>query len=109
MHRPDPHSYFEAGQAKARRLRLKLNVDFAAKVLEGEVVLEFGGGLKSPLDLDTKGLEILSAQVPGHGPIAWELGEADPILGQRLRLEVPPGTSEVAISYRTSPEAMALQ
>ncbi len=68
MHRPDPHSHYDAAQPKARRLRLKLGVDFATKRLEGEVVLEFGKAIAGPLDLDTKGLEILTAQVPGHGP-----------------------------------------
>lgn len=109
MHRPDPHSYYDAAQPKARRLRLKLNVDFGAKRINGEVVLEFGNPVSGPLDLDSKGLEIHSVQVPGHGPISWELGEADAILGQRLRLDVPAGTQEVAITYRTGADAMALQ
>ncbi len=109
MHRPDPHSYYDPAQPRARRLRLKFGVDFTAKRIDGEVVLEFGGTASGALDLDTKGLEILSVQVPGQGPIPWELGEADAILGSRLRLDLPVGTGEVAISYRTSPEAMALQ
>jgi leukotriene A-4 hydrolase/aminopeptidase len=109
MHRPDPHSYYDAAQPKARRLRLKLGVDFAARRLDGEVVLEFGNAVAGALDLDTKGLEIRTVQVPGHGPIPWGLGEADAILGQRLRLDVPPGTQEVVITYGTSAEAMALQ
>ncbi|HEY3399596.1 MAG TPA: M1 family metallopeptidase [Geothrix sp.] len=109
MRHPDPHSYYDAAQPKARRLRLKLGVDFAAKRIDGEVVLEFGSAVSGTLDLDTKGLEIHTVQVPGHGPIPWELGEADAILGQRLRLEVPAGTQEVAIAYRTGADAMALQ
>ena len=91
MHRPDPHSYYDAAQPKARRLRLKLGVDFTTKRIDGEVVLEFGGTVSGPLDLDTKGLDIQSVQVPGHGPIPWELGPVDPILGQRLRLDMPAG------------------
>jgi leukotriene-A4 hydrolase len=109
MYRPDPHSYYDAAQPKARRLRLKLGVDFTTKRIDGEVVLEFGGAVSGPLDLDTKGLEIRTVQVPGHGPIPWKLGEADAILGQRLRLEVPAGTQEVTITYRTGADAMALQ
>ena len=109
MRRPDPHSYYDAAQPKARRLRLKLGVDFASKRIDGEVVLEFGSAVSGVLDLDTKGLEIHSVQVPGHGPISWELGELDAILGQRLRLDVPQGAQEVAITYRTAPDAMALQ
>jgi aminopeptidase N len=109
MHRPDPHSHYDGAQPKARRLRLKLDVDFAAKRLDGEVVLEFGRPVAGPLDLDTKGLEILSVQVPGLGPIPWELGEADAILGRRLRLQMPEGAQEALIAYRTGSEAMALQ
>lgn len=109
MQRPDPHSYYDAAQPRARRLRLKLGVDFAAKRLHGEVALEFGGAVSGLLDLDTKGLEIHSVRVPGQGPIPWELGEADAILGRRLRLEVPAGTEEVVVAYETGPDAMALQ
>ncbi len=109
MHRPDPHSYYDAAQPKARRLRLKLGVDFTTKRLDGEVVLEFGSACSGTLDLDTKGLDIHTVQVPGRGPIPWELGETDAILGQRLRLTVPEGTQEVAITYGTGAEAMALQ
>ncbi|HJW32527.1 MAG TPA: M1 family aminopeptidase/hydrolase, partial [Holophagaceae bacterium] len=109
MHRPDPHSYYDSVQPRARRLRLKLGVDFAAKRLDGEVVLEFGEAVSGALDLDTKGLEILGAQVPGQGSIPWELGEADPVLGRRLRVTVPDGTREVTVRYRTAPDAMALQ
>jgi len=109
MHRPDPHSYYDAGQPKARRLRLKLGVDFAAKRIDGEVVLEFGGTKAGPLDLDTKGLEIHTVQVPEHGPVTWSLGDVDPILGQRLRIDLPQDAQEVIISYRTGAEAMALQ
>jgi leukotriene A-4 hydrolase/aminopeptidase len=109
MHRPDPHSYYDSSQPRARRWRLKLGVDFTTKRIHGEVVLEFGKGVTGVLDLDTKGLEILTVQVPGQGPVPWELGEADPILGQRLRLQVPADSQEVAISYLTAPDAMALQ
>lgn len=109
MNRPDPHSYYDAAQPRAQRLRLKFGVDFTAKRIQGEVVLEFGEAISGTLDLDTKGLEIAAVEVPGHGPIPWTLGEPDAILGNRLRLDVPPGTREVAISYRTGAEAMALQ
>jgi len=109
MSHPDPHSYYDSAQPRARRLSLKLAVDFTAKRIDGEVVLAFGAPVSGVLDLDTKGLEIHSVQVPGQGSIPWELGEADPILGSRLRVTAPAGTQEVAITYRTAPDAMALQ
>ena len=109
MHRLDPHSHYDATQPRARRLRLKLGVDFKTKRIDGEVVLVFGNAVSGPLDLDSKGLEIRSVQVPGQGPIPWELGDMDAILGQRLRLDLPAGTEEVAIAYCTAADAMALQ
>ena len=109
MHRPDPHSFYESSQPKTRRLRLKFGVDFERKRIEGEATLEFGDAVQGDLDLDTKGLEILSVKVPGQGPIPWSLGDEDAILGRRLRLALPAGTREVAVQYLTSPEAMALQ
>ncbi|HEX9081645.1 MAG TPA: M1 family peptidase, partial [Holophagaceae bacterium] len=109
MYRPDPHSFYESSQPKTRRLRLKFGVDFERKRIEGEATLEFGDAVQGDLDLDTKGLEILSVKVPGLGPIPWSLGDEDAILGRRLRLALPAGTREVAVQYLTSPEAMALQ
>ncbi|MDE3032564.1 MAG: M1 family metallopeptidase [Acidobacteriota bacterium] len=109
MLHPDPHSYYDSSQPRTRRLRLSLGVDFDRKQIEGEATLEFGEAAQGPLDLDTKGLEILSVKVPGAGPIPWSLGEEDPILGRCLRLDLPAGTRDVTVSYRTSPEAMALQ
>ena len=58
MPRPDPHSYFDPGQPRTRRLALALDVDFAGKVLAGTVVLDLGAPARGPLDLDTKGLTI---------------------------------------------------
>ena len=109
MHHPDPHSYYEASQPRTRRLRLKFGVDFDRKRIEGEATLEFGEAVQGDLDLDSKGLEILSVQVPGTGPIPWDLGDEDAIRGRRLRLTLPAGTREVAVRYLTSPDAMALQ
>ena len=109
MSRPDPHSCHDDAQPRARRLRLKLAVDFAARCIDGEAALVFAGGAAGPLDLDTKGLEIRGARVPGHGEIPWELGPETPVLGRTLRLHLPPGTPEVVVDYRTSPDAMALQ
>ncbi|HEX9009982.1 MAG TPA: M1 family metallopeptidase [Holophagaceae bacterium] len=109
MHRPDPHSFYDSSQPKTRRLRLKLGVDFGRKRIEGEATLEFGDAVQGTLDLDTKGLEILSVKVPGQGPIAWSLGEEDAILGRCLRLALPADTREVSVQYLTSPVAMALQ
>ncbi|MDE2040234.1 MAG: M1 family metallopeptidase [Elusimicrobia bacterium] len=105
---PDPHSCFDDSQSRARHWRLRLRVDFERKVLSGEAELRFERPAQGPLDLDTKGLTILSASCR-EADVPFELEGERPILGRRLRLRLPPGTRSVAIRYETSPEAMGLQ
>src|SRR5262249_26739275 len=54
-------------------------------------------------------LEIDQVLAPGGAPLRYELGPIEPILGQRLRIELPPGVDTCLIRYRTSAEASALQ
>lgn len=108
MSRPDPHSYFDDSQPRARHLRLSLNVDFETHRLGGTAVLEFGREVSGPVDLDSKGLEVGAVLVRGQS-VGYEIGPEESVLGQRLRIDLPPGTTEVAIRYATSPEAVALQ
>jgi leukotriene A-4 hydrolase/aminopeptidase len=108
MSRIDPHSYFDTDQPRARHLRLKWNVDFTTKQISGSVTLEFEKPGSGRVDLDSKSLTIDSVKA-GSADVPFTLGEEDPILGQRLSLDLPADTSEVTIAYRTSPEAVALQ
>jgi leukotriene-A4 hydrolase len=109
MNRPDPHSYFDADQPRARHLRLRWNVDFKRRVLEGSVVLELSAPASGALDLDTKGLSIRSVRTSAGAEVPFRLEDEEAILGRRLRLDLPAGTREVAIDYETSPDATALQ
>ncbi len=109
MPRPDPHSYFDPGQPRTRRLDLALEVDFARQVLVGRVVLDLGGPSQGPLDLDTKGLTIGFARTGEGKGVPFALGAEEAILGRRLRLELPPGTAAVEIAYETAPDSAALQ
>src|SRR5262245_29944136 len=109
MSQTDPHSYFDPGQPRVRRLNLKLDVDFATRCLDGTVVLELAAPGTGRLDLDTKGIEIRAVRTSDGKPVPFALEDEEEILGRRLRLDVPAGTSAVAIDYRTGPEAVALQ
>lgn len=110
MARIDPHSHFDDAQPRARRWHLRLLVDFEQKRLRGEATLIFAGMESGVLDLDTRGLSIHRAFVSAtHQDLPWELGPEDPILGQRLRLQLPEGTLGVTVAYETSPEASGLQ
>jgi len=107
--RMDPHSYFDTDQPRTRHLQLRLEVDFDRQQLDGEAVLELEAPGSGRLDLDTRGLEIRSVRAAGGADIPYQVAAEEPILGSRLRLDLPPGTGAVAISYRTAPDATALQ
>lgn len=109
MNRPDPHSYFDAGQPRARHLQLQIDVSFARRTLAGRIVLELQRPSGGTLDLDTKDLTIYSVRSETGVDVPFELHGEEPILGRRLRLLLPAGTQRVAIEYETSPGATALQ
>ena len=109
MARLDPHSHADSDQPRARHLRLRLAIDFAARRIEGEAVLELGAPAGGVLDLDSKALEILEVATGAGAAVPFEIGPDEPVLGSRLRLSLPPGTREVRLRYRTSPDAPALQ
>ena len=107
--RLDPHSYADADQPQTRSIDLALRVDFDRRVLEGEIALHFrapGGG---HLDLDTRELRIEAVESLDGAPLAYELSGPEPILGARLRIDLPRGARGVRIRYATSPAATALQ
>ncbi len=108
MARPDPHSCFDDSQPRARQVRLWWEVDFDARCLRGEAILDFGAEVSGIVDLDTKGLALAEVLAAGR-PLAWDLAPEEPILGRRLRLDLPAGTREVTIRYATAPDAAALQ
>src|SRR5262249_55492237 len=88
---------------------LKLTVDFARHALAGEATLRFGEPVSGPLDLDGRGLAIGGARTDAGAEIPVTVAEEDEILGQRLRLHLPPRTRGVTLRYSTPPEASALQ
>jgi leukotriene-A4 hydrolase len=109
MARPDPHSFFDDAQPRTKSWRLRLRADFDRKVIRGEATLLFAETAKGALDLDTKGLSVERAVTDGGVPVRFEFGPEEPILGRRLRLDLPAGTKSVTVSYETSPTAVGLQ
>ncbi len=109
MARIDPHSYFDDAQPRTRSWRLRLRADFDRKVLGGEATVVFDAPAEGPLDLDTKGLSVARAVTDAGAPVPLELGPEEPILGRRLRLELPANTKSVTLTYETSPAAAGLQ
>jgi leukotriene-A4 hydrolase len=105
----DPHSYYDANQPRTRHLHLNWFTNFECRQIHGSVTLELERPSAGLVDLDTKGLVIRSANAQDGEEIPCDLGVKDPILGCRLRLKLPEGTTSVTIDYITSNEAIALQ
>src|SRR5262245_465998 len=109
MARRDPHSYADDNQVATASLALAARVDFASEVLHGHATLEFASPVGGRLDLDTRDLAIDAGEGLDGRPRPFVLHPAEPILGPRLAIELPPGSAGVRIRYRTSPSASALQ
>lgn len=109
MTRRDPHSYADDAQPRTKSLALALDVDFDRRVLDGVATLHLDGPRGGPLDLDTRGLAIRSVTTLGGAPLPFQLFDEEPILGRRLRVELPAGTAALRVAYETAPDASALQ
>ena len=107
--RLDPHSFADSDQPQTASIELSLRAHFAARVLEGEIALRFRQPGSGPLDLDTRDLTLRAVTSLDGSPLRHELSRPEPILGARLRIELPAGTAGVRIRYLTSPAATALQ
>src|SRR5512134_2182295 len=102
MARIDPHSYFDTAQPRAQHVRLRWQVDFHTQQLTGDATLVFERPSAGRVDLDSKGLTITAVQTSAGRRVPYRIEENEPILGQKLQLQLPPDTSEVTIAYHTS-------
>ena len=109
MPRLDPHSYNDSSQPETESLDWKARVDFRTRQLHAEVTLTLKEASAGPLDLDTRELDIRAVVDAEGKPLPFLLSPPEPILGSRLRVELPAGVRQVTVRYRTSPEASALQ
>ena len=110
MARLDPHSYADDAQPRVTSLDWEARVDFASRTLEATVTLHLAevtpGGA---LDLDSRGLAIAGVVDDRGRAVPFVLHDEEPVLGQRLALQLEAGVRAVRVSYRTSPDASALQ
>jgi aminopeptidase N len=109
----DAHSAGNPAEVRVRHIDLDLAVRFDRKALEGHATLTVerqpGAPADAPLILDTRGLRIDKVTLPDGRDVPFTLGNTDPILGAPLRIELPAGAEKVRITYRTGPNASALQ
>ena len=107
----DPHSYARPDEVRVEHLVLDLTANFAKKQLAGTATLRIRNDKNAKtLILDTRDLDIRSVTLqPGDTAVQFRLGNADPIMGRPLEIDLEAGTNAVTITYATSPSARALQ
>jgi aminopeptidase N len=112
----DRFSHANPSEARVTHVSLDLAADFASRTLAGtaRLTIERAPAARQ-LALDTHGLTILGVNGPGEAPLPFVLGDAHPVTGRALTITLPPAggtlvsTLVVAVRYRTSPDAGALQ
>src|SRR3970282_2461973 len=96
MARHDPHSSAARAQGRLRHIVFPLEADFAQRQLRGTARYRLDMPARGPFDLDTRDLDVRSVSSSGRA-VRFALGEADPILGSRLRLTDLAGADELHI------------
>jgi aminopeptidase N len=105
----DPHSFANPAEAVINHLALDLTVDFENRIIWGSADYTISPAPQArEIIFDTRDLAIASVAVDALDQ-PFLLGEAQPFLGQPLRVAVTPETKKVKIFYRTTGAAAALQ
>ncbi|MFY7853361.1 MAG: M1 family aminopeptidase/hydrolase, partial [Brevundimonas sp.] len=110
----DIHSYARPETARVKHVDLDLTADFESQTLSGTATLDVTGEPgATQLILDIRNLEIRSVADEEGRPLAFALGQDDPILGRALTITVPAfetdETQKIVVTYATRPDAAALQ
>ena len=105
----DVHSYARPQEARVKHVGLDLLIDFDARRISGRATLNLDvapGATR--LVLDTRDLDIRSVEAAPGRPLAFTMGEPDPVLGRALTVELPDGVESVNVEYATSPHSDGL-
>jgi leukotriene A-4 hydrolase/aminopeptidase len=110
----DIHSFATPDDVRVRHVDIDITTDFDARQIRGTATLRIEQKIADkPLVLDTRGLTIDLVEASTDGSVftkaGFELGKADPILGQALNIQLPDAAKAVRIKYATGPNASALQ
>ena len=103
----DPTTYTDLSQGRIKHINFRIDVDFSTRTLEIEANYQMHEPLQGSLYLDSYKIDLREARSNGQA-LEWEFDATDEILGERLHLK---GLEESSftLTFRTSPEARALQ
>jgi len=105
----DVHSYARPAEARVTHVALDLAADFTARRMAGTATLDLAAAPDAKaIILDSKGLEIRAIRDPSGKPLGFALGNADPVLGAPLTVQLG-AARKIIIEYASAPGAAALQ
>ena len=106
----DVHSFAEPDEVRVTDVVLDLRADFQSRMLSGRATLRLHrSGDASRVVLDTRDLAVEQVRDAAGASLKFSLGAPQGVLGQPLIVELPPGVETITVTYRTSPDAAALQ
>lgn len=106
----DPHSHARPLEARVTHVALDLAVDFASKTVSGTATLDLEKKANArEIILDRKGYAVESVTDSEGRALPFRFGAEDSNLGTPFVIALRPDTRRIAIRYRSTPEAGALQ
>src|SRR5215208_2456793 len=104
----DPTSYVDLSQGEINHIDFHIQVDFQSRTLDVEATYQLREPITGSLYLDSFKLDMNEAHVNGR-KLEWEFDQQDEVLGSRLHLKGFENDSSFTLTFKTSPEARALQ
>ena len=106
----DDATYARPLVARVRHVALDLTVDFDAKRVGGTATLDIDRKPDAKeIILDDKGLEIASITDGDKQPLDYTVGASDETKGAPLSIALRPDTKRLIVTYKSAPDAGALQ
>ena len=105
----DVHSHARPAEARVTHVNLDLTPDFDSRTIAGTARLAIERTEADSIILDIDDLAIASVSTPAGDSLRYRIGSDDPNLGQPLIVHLGEDTDTIVVSYRTSPNAAALQ
>ncbi len=103
----DSHSHASASAARITHLDLDITVDMAARAIHGVASYDIAPNGADTIILDVDGL-LVDQVLVDDAKAAFSLGDSS-FMGQALRIPIGPDSKRLAVTYRTSSDAKALQ
>jgi leukotriene-A4 hydrolase len=104
----DPASYADLSQGRIKHILFRINVDFSTRTLEIESTYQMQEPVQGSLFLDSYRIDLGEARTNDR-KLDWEFDERDEVLGERLHIKGLDSESSFTLTFRTAPEARALQ